>query len=252
MQKFYEVHFSEGKLQEGLTGKDAREVTDRLHSFALPLYGALNGARKGPKGFLRRGSYAFGEYRGIMINLSEAEDSSQKTEVLKHGEFGIWLHSPCRLHVQDLLALPQDDALVGPFVMGIYDRGLNNVRGKYGVPDDFLLDFIKNFESQQYTSTFEHGRYTFPDHRLIATYMSRCSPTQEKHYLRVRRMRTKEETSVHIGTIDRPSGTQMHHAPVFDGEVFLLKSWLKQPYWPVSFCREKIHLSELSFSSKGN
>ncbi len=184
-----------------------------------------------------------------MVDLSEIEEDDQKIEILKHGEFGIWLHCPCRLRAQELLDLPRDDAIVGPFVTGVYDRGLNQVRGKYGVPDNFLVDFIENYKSQSYTSTFEHKRYSFPEHRLIATYVSRCGPTQEKHYLRVRRMRTKEETTVHIGSIDRPSGTQMHHAPVFEGDAFLLKPWLKQPYWPVSFCREQVHLSELCFST---
>lgn len=245
MQKFFEVHFQEGDLFEGLTRSDKRELAERLHCWALPIYANLNGARRGPKGYLRRQNMSFGSFRGIKIALLRSSDEKIVGEIASYGEFGTWLHSSSQVDVNKLLSLPRDDQLIGPYITDIYEQGIAKLRGRFGIPEHFLQDFFREFSQAGFVSEFDHRQYSFPEHRLKAQFFSRVSPVQEKHFLRVRRMRRKEEFVVHVGTIEKPSGTQMHHAPEFDGERFRLKSWLSQPYWPVSFVRNEVKLADL-------
>lgn len=245
LQRFYEVYF------DGLHDKstDATSLVDSyLHRHAVPIYASLNGARGTKKGYLRKNNWRFGEYRGIVILLSASNRNLDVGRIVNHGQrgpfTGKFLYSNAQVPKEPLFEFGKDIEKTGQFITSVYEEGLSRVRGRFGVPHDFLEDFFRDFTRNKFTATLEHNCASFPQHKVHTRLWSKCSPINELHYISVRRYGSKIENSVHIGTIEKPHAFQMHHKPTFDGSNFSLVPWLKKPHWPVSFCRDTVSISE--------
>ncbi|MEO8530893.1 MAG: hypothetical protein ABI459_06705 [Deltaproteobacteria bacterium] len=245
-KRFFQVVYDLGLAD--LTGPrsakflaDIKTTSSLLSVYARPIYGLLNGI------YLRKNKFHFGDYRGLVIDLSDPA-KFPTGHIENHGirgEFpGQFLYTTAALGLDEMGALAPDVQIIGERIIKIYDDGLAKVRGRFGIPADFLVDFFDEFRARGYSSAFEGKKVSFPKYGLATTMTFEATPLETRHYLAVRRMRSKKETRVLVGVIDKAGLVGMFHTPTFDGTSFHLRQWLAAPYWPVSFVRNSVPLAE--------